>query len=62
MNGVRFPVEAKDFLCILCVQTGSETQPASRPIGTGGPSPRGKARQVREADYSLPSSVELNNE
>jgi hypothetical protein len=41
--GVRFPVGAKDFSCILCVQTGSGAHPASCPMGTGGPFPGGKS-------------------
>jgi hypothetical protein len=36
---VRFPAEAKDFSCSLCVQTGSDAHPASCTMGTGGPSP-----------------------
>jgi hypothetical protein len=59
---VRFPAEAKDFSCILCVQTGSEAHPASCTMGTGGPFPGGKARPGRDADHSLLSSAEVENE
>jgi hypothetical protein len=31
---VRSPAEVKDFLCSLCVQTGSGAHPASCPLGT----------------------------
>jgi hypothetical protein len=41
--GVRFPAGAKDFFCILCVQTGSGAHPASCTMGTGGPFPGGKS-------------------
>jgi hypothetical protein len=47
--GVRFPAEAKDFSCSLCVQTGSGAHPASCTMGTGGPFPGGKS-----ADGALP--------
>jgi hypothetical protein len=53
---VRSPTEAEDFSSSPCVQTGSETHPASYPMGTGGPFPGGKARQGRDADHSPPSS------
>jgi hypothetical protein len=39
--GVRSPARAKDFSSNLCVQTGSETHPASCPMGTGGKSATG---------------------
>jgi hypothetical protein len=38
---VRFPAEAKDFSCSLCVQTGSGAHPASCTMITGGSFPRG---------------------
>jgi hypothetical protein len=41
--GVRSPAEAKDFSSILCVQSGSGAHPASCPMGSGGPFPRGKS-------------------
>jgi hypothetical protein len=41
-----------DFSSSLCDQTGSEAHPASYPMGTGGPSPGGKARPGRDPDYS----------
>jgi hypothetical protein len=50
--GIRSPVEAKDFSCSLCVQTGSGAHPASCTMGTEGPFPGGKARPVRDADHS----------
>jgi hypothetical protein len=40
---VRSPAETKDYPSNLCVQTSSEAHPASYPMGTGGPSPQGKA-------------------
>jgi hypothetical protein len=40
---VRFPAEAKDFSCSLCVQTGSGAHPASCTMGTEGPFPGGKS-------------------
>jgi hypothetical protein len=49
---VRTPAGAKDFSSIVCVQTGSGAHPASCPMGTGGPFPRGKARPGRDADHS----------
>jgi hypothetical protein len=60
--GVRSPTEAEDFSSSLYVQTGSEAHPASCKMGTGGPFPGGKARQGRDADYSPPSSAEVENE
>jgi hypothetical protein len=59
---VRFPTGAKDFSSNLCVQTGSGAHPVSRPMGTGGPFPDGKARPGRDADHSPPSSAEVLNE
>jgi hypothetical protein len=60
-TGVRSPAEAKDFFFSLCVQTSCEAHPASYPVGTGGPLPGGKARPTCDADYSPPSSAEVNN-
>jgi hypothetical protein len=60
--GVRSPGGAKDFSSILCVQTGSGAHTASCTMGTGGPFPGGKARPEREADYSPPSSAEVEND
>jgi hypothetical protein len=51
---VRSPAEARDFLSNLCVQNGSGAHPASFPMGTAGPFPRGKARPGRDADHSSP--------
>jgi hypothetical protein len=59
---VRSPAEAKDFLSNLCVQTGSGAHPASCTMGTGDPFPGAKARQVRDADHSPPSSAEVEND
>jgi hypothetical protein len=44
------------FLLASCVQISSEAHPDSYPVGTGGPFPG------RNADHSLPFSVEVNNE
>jgi hypothetical protein len=52
----------KDFSSSLCVQTGSGAQPASYPVGTGGPFPGAKARPGRGGDHSPPSSAEVENE
>jgi hypothetical protein len=60
--GVRSPAGAKDFYSSLCVQTGSGAHPASCTMGTGGPFPGGKARPGRDADHSLLSSAEVENE
>jgi hypothetical protein len=59
---VRSPAGAKDSSSNLCVQTGSGAHPASCTMGTGGPFPGGKARPGRNADHSLPSSAEVENE
>jgi hypothetical protein len=61
-TGVRSQVETKDFSCSFCVQTSSEAHPASRPMGTGDPFRRAKARPGRNADHSPPSSAEVKNE
>jgi hypothetical protein len=60
--GVRSPAGAEDFSSNLYVQTGSEAYPASCTMGTGGPFPGAKARPVRDADHSPPSSAEVKNE
>jgi hypothetical protein len=59
---VRSPVEAKGFFSNLCVQTGSGPHPACCTTGTGGPFSGGKARPVRDADHSPPSSAEVKND
>jgi hypothetical protein len=59
---VRSPTGAEDFSCSPFVQNGSGAHPASYPVGTGGFSPRGKARPGRDADHSPLSSVEVENE
>jgi hypothetical protein len=40
--GVQFLAGPTDFSSSLCVQTGSEAQPASCTMGTGGPFPGAK--------------------
>jgi hypothetical protein len=42
--GVRYLAGTKDFSSNLCVQTGSETHPASCTMGTGGLFPGAKCR------------------
>jgi hypothetical protein len=52
------------FSSNLCVQTGSEANPASYPVGTGGPFPeinRGKGVTLT-ADHSPLSSAEVKND
>jgi hypothetical protein len=49
----------KDF---SCVQTGSGAHQASYAMCTGGPFRDGKARPGSDADYSPPSSAEVENE
>jgi hypothetical protein len=61
-TGLRFPVEAKDFSCSLCVQTSSRSHPASYTAGTGGPFPGGKARPGRDTHHSPLSRAEVKNE
>jgi hypothetical protein len=56
------PQRRKGFSSNLCVQIGSEAHPASCTIGTGGPFPGAKARPGRDADHTLPSSAEVENE
>jgi hypothetical protein len=58
--GGRAP-QFKNIYSILCVQTGSGAHPASCTMGTGGPFPGAKARPGRDADHSLPPSVEIKN-
>jgi hypothetical protein len=59
----RSPAEAKRiFASSLCLQTGSGAHPASCPMGTVGPFPRGKARPRRDANHSPTSSAEVVNE
>jgi hypothetical protein len=59
---VRSPAEARDFSSSHCVQPGSETYPASYPMGTGGLFHGGKARPGRDIDHSPPSNAEVINE
>jgi hypothetical protein len=59
---IRSPADAKGFSCSFRVQTGSGTRPASCTVGIGGPFLVGKARSVRDADHSPPSSTDVENE
>jgi hypothetical protein len=59
--GFRSLAGAKDFP-LTSVKTGSDAHPASCTMGTGGFFPRGKARPVRDADHSPPSSTKVKNE
>jgi hypothetical protein len=59
---VRSPAEAKNFFSYLCVQTGSEAHPASCTMGPVGPFSGAKARPGCDADRSLASSAEVENE
>jgi hypothetical protein len=56
------PSRSERIFPIACVQTGCGAHPASYTMGTGGPFPGAKARQGRDADYSPPSSAEVENE
>jgi hypothetical protein len=49
---VLFQAGTRDFSYSLCVQTDYWANPASCPMGTGGPYPGGKARPGRDADHS----------
>jgi hypothetical protein len=62
MSGIRSPAEGQDFSSSLCVQTRSGAHPASCPMGTVGPFPRGKVQPGRGADHSPPSSAKVVNE
>jgi hypothetical protein len=57
MTGVRFLAEEKRFSPSLCVQTSSDANSVSYPMGTGG-----KARPGFDADHSPPSSAEVRNQ
>jgi hypothetical protein len=57
ITGVWSRAEATDFSSSICVQTSSETHPASYPMGPGGPFPEGKAQLEREAGHSPPCSA-----
>jgi hypothetical protein len=59
---VRFPANAKDFSCSLCVQTGAEAHLASCTMGTGVPFPGAKVQPGRDADHSPPSGAKVENE
>jgi hypothetical protein len=59
---VQSPAEARDFSSNLCVQTDSGAHQSSCTMGTGGPSPGGKARPGGDADHSHPSNAEVMNE
>jgi hypothetical protein len=62
VTGVWCLAEEKDFPPSFCVQTSSEAQSASYPVGTGDRFPRGKAPAGCDADHSLPFSAEIKNE
>jgi hypothetical protein len=47
------PDRGWEFSSSPCVQSGSGVDPASYPMGTGGPFSGGKARPGRDADHSL---------
>jgi hypothetical protein len=49
--GIRSTAEADNISSSLCVQIGSETHPASYPIGTGVLFPGDKERRRRDADH-----------
>jgi hypothetical protein len=53
-TGVRSPEEAKDFSSNPCVQTSSESHPASYPLSTG--VNRGRGMTLTTHPYLLPSS------
>jgi hypothetical protein len=61
--GVRSPAGAKDFFPLTSVSRPAlgPTQPPVQWL-QGGPFPGGKARPVRDADHSPPSSAEVENE
>jgi hypothetical protein len=59
---VRSPAKRKDFSSSIRVQTGYGAHPVSCTMSTEGPLPGAKARQGRQADQSLPSSAEVENE
>jgi hypothetical protein len=57
--GVRSPEGTKNFSSNLCVQTGSETHPASCTMGTGGPFPgakRGRGVTLTTHPHLVPRS------
>jgi hypothetical protein len=54
-TAVRYLAEATDFASSLCVQTSTETHPASYPMGTGS-----KARPGRDDNQSRSSSAKAN--
>jgi hypothetical protein len=55
-------IKANDFSCSLCVQTSSEGNPASYPVGTRWVFSQGKVRQRRDADHSPLSSAEFKKD
>jgi hypothetical protein len=54
--------KANDFSSSLCVQTSSEGNPASYPMGTRGVFSQSKVRQRCDADHSPLSSVEFKKD
>jgi hypothetical protein len=49
----------EDFSSNFCVQTSSESHPATCPTGTRGPFPGGKTWPGHDTDHSPPSSAEV---
>jgi hypothetical protein len=49
-------------MMVVKITYSSGAHTASCKIGTGGPFPGDKARPGRDADHSLPSSAEVENE
>jgi hypothetical protein len=62
MSKVWSLAEAKDFSSSPSVQTSSEVNPASYPMGTGGPIQGVKCGRGMSADHSPLSSAEVKYE
>jgi hypothetical protein len=58
---VRSSVETKDFSSILCVHTGSGAHPASCTMGTGGPSPGTKSKNVLRAGQITGNKINIKD-
>jgi hypothetical protein len=56
------PRQRQRIFPLACVQISSEAGPSSCPVCAGGPFPGAKARPVRDADHSPPSSVVVEYE
>jgi hypothetical protein len=61
-NRGSIPCRNKEFFLYPLCSDQSEIQPASYPMGIGGPFLGGKARPGRDADHSPTSSAEVKNE